>query len=154
MQILLERDEVKPDQSDNDGRIPFWCAAQHGHDGVVRTLLEQDEVNPDQSDHDGRTSLWFAAFNGHERVVKMLLQRNEVNPNKPHNDSRTPLWCAAKNGHDAVVKIFEQFTWVVRRSGSNPKLPNGTKLVLIRTTIIDERYQRTIKSKEIVCENE
>ena len=43
---------------------------------------------------------------------------------------------------------------VVRRSGSNPKLPHGTKLLLIRIAAIDERYQRTTKNKEIVYKNE
>ena len=43
---------------------------------------------------------------------------------------------------------------VVRRSGSNPKLPHGTKLLLIRIAVIDERYQRTTKNEEIVYKNE
>ena len=56
------------------------------------------------------------------------------------------------NGRDLGVGVLNNYRGV-GRSGSNPKLPSNIKLLLIRTTIIDERYQRTIKSKEIVCEN-
>ena len=44
--------------------------------------------------------------------------------------------------------------WVIRRSGSNPKLPNGTKPLLIEKMVIDQRYQQTTKHKEIACKNE
>ena len=43
---------------------------------------------------------------------------------------------------------------VVRRSGSNPKSPSDTKILLIRAMIIDKGTWRTTKSKEIVCKNE
>jgi len=57
------------------------------------------------------------------------------------------------NGRDLGVGVLNNYRGV-GRSGSNPKLPSNTKLLLIRTMIIEERYQRTTKSKEIMCKNE
>ena len=51
-------------------------------------------------------------------------------------------------------KLFLNNSWVFGRSGSNPKLPNNSKLLLVRITIRDKRYQRTRKNKEIMCDNE
>ena len=46
-------------------------AAQHGHDGIVRSLLEAGaEVNA-RGDH-GLTALGFAKQNGHRKTRKIL----------------------------------------------------------------------------------
>jgi len=44
--------------------------------------------------------------------------------------------------------------WAAGCSGSDPKLPNDTKLLLVRATMIEKKYQRIGKNKEIVCNNE
>ena len=82
VKMLLEREDVNPDQADTDyGQTPLLWAAENGHEGVVKLLLERGDVNPGQADTIfGRTPLSLAAENGHSRVVKMLLEREDVNP--------------------------------------------------------------------------
>ena len=85
VKILLEQDDINPDQADSDwGMMPLMWAAQKGHSGVVKLLLEGDGVNPDASNHDfdNDTALLLAAEYGHLGVVKILLEREDVNPNQ------------------------------------------------------------------------
>ena len=114
--ILLERDDVNPDKSDDYGRTPFWGAVLNGHEGVVEILLGRNDVNPDAQDIDGRTPLCCAAQNGHEGFVKMLLERDDVNFNKADDYGRTPLHYAIMEGHIGVVNIL--FATMVRHSRS------------------------------------
>ena len=86
---------------------PLACAAQKGHEEVVKILLSREEVNPDQSDSaSDRTPLSLAAGEGHEASVKILLGREEVNPNKRDNSGQTPLSYAASNRKGEAVKIL------------------------------------------------
>jgi len=109
VKILVEREDVNPDQPDTKyGRTPLSWAAEKGHDGVVKILVEREHVNPDQPDTKyGRTPLSWAAEKGHEGVVKILLKRKDVNPNRTGNRrGRTPLSWAAAEGHERVVKML------------------------------------------------
>jgi len=38
VKILLRRDDVDPDRTENRGRTPLWSAARGGHTGVVALL--------------------------------------------------------------------------------------------------------------------
>ena len=92
--ILLEREDINPDQADTEyGRTPLSWAAEGGHSGVVKMLLKREEFNPDQPDtRYGQTPLSLAAGNGHEGVVKLLLEREDVNPGQTDTFySQTPL---------------------------------------------------------------
>jgi len=106
VKILLECEEINPDQPDKYRRTPVSHAARRGHEGVVKTLLSYGKVDPHKPDTYGRTPLLFAAWNGHEGVVKILLGWKGVNPDQPDNDGRTPLSYAAQSGHAEVVKIL------------------------------------------------
>ena len=117
VKILLEREDVNPDQADTgDGRTPLLWAAMYGHEGVVKTLLDQKDVNPNQADTKyGRTPFWWAVQNGHGRVVNILLERGDVNPEQPNSeDSRTPLLWAVRYGSAGVVRIL------LKRKDVNP----------------------------------
>ena len=109
IKILLEREDVDPDQADTKyGRTPLSWAAEGGYEGVVKMLLERMDVNPNQADTDyGRTPLSWAAKSGHEGVVKMLLAREDVNPNQADiRYGQTPLSWAAKSGNEGIVKML------------------------------------------------
>jgi len=105
--MLLEREEVNPDQPDTKyGRTPISYAAEKGDEGVVKMLLEREEVNPDRADRYGQTPISLAAENGHEVIVKMLLARVEVNPNQADTDiCRTPPPLAAQPSNSAATII-------------------------------------------------
>ena len=51
VKLLLERDDLNPNQVDTDcGQTPLWQACYSGHDGVVKLLLGREDVNPNQAD--------------------------------------------------------------------------------------------------------
>ena len=50
MRTLLRRDDVNPDKPDSSGQTPLLCAAENGHEEVVRMLLGRGDVNPDGED--------------------------------------------------------------------------------------------------------
>ena len=45
MKLLLEREDVKPDQLDNGDRTPLWWTAEDRHEGVMKLLLEREDVD-------------------------------------------------------------------------------------------------------------
>jgi len=109
VKMLLERGDVKPDQTDTYyGRPPLLWAAAKGHEGVVRMLLEREDVDPDQTDtKQGRAPLSLAAGNGHEGIVKMLLERGGSNLDQGDAKyGRTPLGWAAAEGREGIVKML------------------------------------------------
>ena len=119
VKMLLERDDVNPDQPDTKyGWTPLSWAAENGHEGIVKMFLERDDVNPDRSDTNGWTPLSLAAENGHEGIVKMLLERDDVNPDQPNTNGRTPLSSAAGKGHEGIVKML------LDRDDVNPDQPD------------------------------
>lgn len=65
MKLLVERDDVKADSKDEEGRTPLWLAAESGHEQVVKLLVERDDVEADSKDKEGRTLLSLAAERGH-----------------------------------------------------------------------------------------
>jgi len=127
VKMLLEREEINPDQADDwISRTPISYAAEKGHSGIVKMLLEREEVNPDRADTDyGETPISWAALSGHEGIVKMLLEREEVNPDRAETRfGQTPLSLAAEGGHEGVVKMLLQREEVnpgqADRSGQTP----------------------------------
>ena len=108
VKMLLERDDVNPDQADTQyGCTPLLWAAKNGDEGIVNMLLEREDFNPNQPDtKSGRAPLSWAAEKGYDGIVKMLLQR-EVNSDQVDTDyGQTPLSLAAGNGHEMVVNML------------------------------------------------
>jgi len=118
VQVLLGRDNVNPEKSDNCGQRPLHHAAKRGHEGVVKILLGRGDINPDKPDGWGQTPLYCAARNGREGVVKLLLGRDEVDPDKSDTFNRTPLNIAARYEHEGVVKVL------LARDEVNPDKPD------------------------------
>ena len=120
VKLLLDRDDIKPDLENSQGRTPLSFAAEHGHIHVVDLLLRQNNVNPNSKDYYDRTPLSFAAEHGHISVVELLLQQDNIEADAesydqdaagrwlPEDGGRTPLSFAAENGHLAVVEVLVQ----------------------------------------------
>lgn len=58
--------------SDADDRMALHCAANQGHNDIVRCLLEQN-ADPNVADGSGSTPLALAAVSGHAETVELLL---------------------------------------------------------------------------------
>ena len=45
-EILLEQGEINPDEPNNHGLTPLWCAVRNWYEGVVKVLLGRNDINP------------------------------------------------------------------------------------------------------------
>ena len=72
LQLLVEWDDVEAGSKDDGGRTPLWCAAQRGHEPVVRLLLKNGNVDAGARDESGLTPFQIAVFNGYEVLVSLL----------------------------------------------------------------------------------
>jgi hypothetical protein len=106
--IALLQSECNPDLKDDNGKTPLSCAAERGHEAVVRLLLDTGKADIDSKDKDyGRTPLSWAAEGGHEAVVRLLLDTGKVDIDSKDKDyGQTPLSWAIRGGHEAVVRLL------------------------------------------------
>jgi len=70
VKILLEREEVNPDEPDNDGQTPLSLAAMNGNEGVVKILLGREEVDP----------CWTEVFLAAHRTFPLRQRPHNPNP--------------------------------------------------------------------------
>ena len=121
MKLLLERGDIDPNLSDNDGQTPLLYAVSRlwehgnpcglfyptaGHENVIKMLLERGDVDPNSPNSDGRTPLSFAAEWGPQHLVRLLLERWDINPGLPDSSGRTPLSYATMKGRRGVVRLL------------------------------------------------
>ena len=101
---------------------PLHCAAENGHDIIVRTLLHVAQLQDPQGslfnvDLDGDTPLHKAARNGHRAVVEVLLDFNptmgawifrktRVLLPSGEQERQLAIHLAASNGHVGVLEIL------------------------------------------------
>lgn len=63
---------------DRLGQTLLSCAAEKGHDKVVKALLERQDVGVNLTDIHGRTPLHRATEKGHDALVRMLPECKRV----------------------------------------------------------------------------
>ncbi|KAL2827458.1 ankyrin repeat-containing domain protein [Aspergillus pseudoustus] len=104
--ILLERESVRVDFEDPQGRTAIWWAAKRGYEKCVRMLLERDDIDVNAIERKCQTPLWVAAKKGHVAVVRMLIAAG-ADPTARDDDSyRNALTVAAANDQDEVVSLL------------------------------------------------
>ena len=84
MKLLLDRKEVNPDSRDNYGQSPLWCAAEGGHEGVVKLLLDRKEVRLERQRWPNVTLV--CCRGQHEAIVKLLQRRADTESDTGAND--------------------------------------------------------------------
>jgi len=47
VKLLLERNDINPNKTDEYDHTSLWWAAEEGHEGIVKLLLGRDDANPD-----------------------------------------------------------------------------------------------------------
>ena len=78
--MLLDRNDVNPNITNQHGQTPLFVAAWKGHERVVKTLLERVDVNSDIADLAGQTALSHALKGRHDVIVKLLSGHRNTTP--------------------------------------------------------------------------
>ena len=103
---ILERDtrNTEIDERDDHGDSPLHCAAEAGHEAIVKHLLEAGAA-VDPRDYDGRTPVFEATCNGHKNIVELLL---EMGAKVNHVDiyGQTPLDNAVWSGFEPIAELL------------------------------------------------
>ncbi|CAM1508997.1 Fc.00g027360.m01.CDS01 [Cosmosporella sp. VM-42] len=102
--LLANELGVKKEAKDQWGGTPLHCAAEGGHEAIVRLLVELG-ADKEAKDQEGGTPLHYAARGGHEAIMRLLV---ELGADKEAKDQwgGTPLHCAARGGHEAIVRLL------------------------------------------------
>ena len=87
-------------------RTPLICAAEMGHEAVVRFLMEQKDTNISSEDGAGRTALFHAVWRGHEAVIRLLIDQEDLDINLKDRSGASSLILAAEAGHEAVIRLL------------------------------------------------
>ncbi|KAL2842895.1 hypothetical protein BJY01DRAFT_248850 [Aspergillus pseudoustus] len=104
--ILLETENLSPDEMDWNRRRPLSWAAQMGHKAMVQLLLEDPRVDPNHADCHRRTALLMAANHGKTGVVKLLIADSRVRSTLGGKPGRRALLHAVRNGHEDIVSLL------------------------------------------------
>ena len=126
--MLLERNNVNPDTTDEDGRTPLSWAAGGGHKKIVRILFERDDVNPHSADKSGRTPLSWATGNGSEKIVRMHLERRGAHPSLGDESGETSsTWTTESEGEESVDMLANQSIFYHNRVPAQTTFPWTTE---------------------------
>jgi len=108
--MLLAKQGVKVNHTDEDGCTPLYIASQEGHAEVVSMLLAKQGVKVNQAKNDGATPLFLASLKGHTEVVSMLLATEGIDVNKAWKRNErelvTPLRAAIDRSHTEIAKLL------------------------------------------------
>jgi ankyrin repeat protein len=106
--VLLAHQHSLLDIRDRIGRTPLMCAAEGGHEAVVRTLRSTKYGPADVTLRDckNRSALWYAAYGGNVTIVQMLLDTGKLDPNSADSDGLTPFACAAREGDCEMMRLL------------------------------------------------
>ena len=78
MEILLKKEGIEVNKTNNAGSAPLHGAAYHGHIKVVKLLLKQEGIQINQANYLGNTPISLAAGKRHGKIVDMLLGTDEI----------------------------------------------------------------------------
>jgi ankyrin repeat protein len=106
--LLLERDDIDVNFSDETSLTALYSATLKGHEAIVRLLLQVSDIQPNKFSGDGQTALFCAVQSGHDDIAKMLLECPAVDPNDggPQWSEETPLHAAAHNGSLEIAEML------------------------------------------------
>ncbi|PAA77795.1 hypothetical protein BOX15_Mlig023526g1 [Macrostomum lignano] len=104
----LERCRADYNIADSEGNIPLFCAAQNGHDKILKILIKRSRVN--HRNENKRTALFSAVLNGRETAMKMLLDAG-ADTDAADCQGLTPLACSiVSNNPDRIVRLLASRT--------------------------------------------
>jgi ankyrin repeat protein len=84
IKYIFNQINLKPNETDKNGVIPFIIAAEYNQIDVLNFFLTQNkcEIEYDKSDIDGFTALKAARENNNNEVVKLLMASDKIKDKK------------------------------------------------------------------------
>jgi ankyrin repeat protein len=89
---------------DENNKTLVSCAAEYGHDNIVRILLRTGKIDL-RANNNGSWLLHWAAAANDEEMITLLLDKGVDLDAKDFKD-RTALWAAVYEGKSKAVKVF------------------------------------------------
>lgn len=107
VKLLLAKNGVNINATDNHGRTALSWAAEYRHLEVVKVLLENldVELNLKDTEH-GLSPLAWSVREGRWKVVELLLDKPGVDLNTADYHGRTPLSWAAGKGFSKISQLL------------------------------------------------
>lgn len=87
------------------GMVPLTCAAENGHDELVKVFIEEFDATPD-NDSSGFTPLFLATQNNHLSTAKILIEA-KADVNAVDKDrGASPIHLAASNSYLELMELL------------------------------------------------
>ena len=103
---ILEQDArtAEIDARDSYEITPLHCAAEAGHEAIVKRFLEAGAAVDPRGD-DGGTPAFKATHNGHKNILELLLKWG-AKADAMDDYGETPLFRAARRGFQTIVELL------------------------------------------------
>jgi ankyrin repeat protein len=95
---------IDVNKRDGFAKTALSCAAEKGHEAMVRLLLEKGADVNSKGEY-GMTALHRAAESGDEAMVRLLLEKG-ADANVKDEDGWTALYFAVSTRHEAIVRLL------------------------------------------------
>ena len=142
---ILERDtrNTEIDERDYGGQTPLHCAAEAGHEAIVKQLLG-NTAGYNAKNSLGQTPILYAAEGGHRGVVYLLLEAGAAVD--PRDDvGWTPLSLAVERGHKDVVELLLELGAKSDPTDNATRTPLSSAVMSRRTDIVELLLKWTAK---------
>lgn len=105
--LQTDHDRSTINSRDGRGRTPFFLAALHGNEDIVKALIDAKAAVHDR-DNEGHTILEAAASGGHLGIVDQLLKAGAKVNEQLMWKASTPLQAAVRGGHKHTAMFLLQ----------------------------------------------
>jgi ankyrin repeat protein len=106
VQALVEKAEIRINQTTNTGATALWGAVAKGQIDVVLVMLDHEDIDINQATKNGVPPVGCACAMGFLDTVQVLLVRTEIQLNQTSNKGETPLHLACQKGRVDVVQLL------------------------------------------------
>jgi serine/threonine protein kinase len=114
VEILLSREDIDINASNDAGHTSLIAACHKGRDKILELLLNHKnsdgdyDVDVNAVTKDGDSGLMYAAYKGHTKIAELLLQHKDINVNYK-TDKGSALKIAIDKKHYEIVELLLKY---------------------------------------------